>query len=156
MQNAKYVFKINNTVVYPRYKSLKKKLALESGQRFFRTSLEGDITLGGIDYQLVKNANLETLFNFNILKLSTVTNNFEPYFEGSFSKTDCKFNNDTRTVKLKIKAKDAYTEVLKNYEHEYDLVQLAPAITDINLTKRPIVQVYVAGANSISSFIGGT
>ena len=66
MQPQVYEFYVNNTRVYPHYKQLKKKYALESGQRFFRETLDGKISLFGFDYKILKNEllNKKILFKY--------------------------------------------------------------------------------------------
>lgn len=155
MYKPKYKFFINEVPVYPHYKELSKKLALESGQKFFRTTLEGKMTLYGADYLLVKESGIETEHIFKMYKVDQVGNE-TLYYQGYFNKTDCKFNYDKRECELKLSPKDEYTDLLNNYGKTYDLVKLNTELTRINFTKRPLVQVYIKGSNTISNFIGGT
>lgn len=156
MLNPKYKFYIDGVLVIPHYKSIKKKYALESGQQFFRTTLDGSIKLFGPDYDLVWQSNIRDSHIFRIMKLNEDSKSYETYFEASFNKTDCKFDHSYRSCELKLTAKDSYSDILNNYSSTYDLIKLAPAITSINAYKRPLVQIYVAGGNSISNFLSGT
>lgn len=142
--------------VNPHYKELSKKYAKETGQEFFRITLEGKITLFGDDYELVSNSNLEDNLLFLIDKYQRPSNIWIEYYKGEFNKIDCKFNHEKRSCELKTTALDDYNTVLNKYENTYDLIKLAPAITKINLHKRSLLQIYVRGANSISNFFGGT
>lgn len=155
MYKPKYKFFVNEVQVYPHYKELSKKLALESGQKFFRTTLEGKITLYGADYLLIKESGIETEHTFKMYRVDQVGNE-TLYYQGYFNKTDCKFNYDKRECELKLSPKDEYTDLLNNYGKTYDLVKLNTELTRINFTKRPLVQVYIKGSNTISNFIGGT
>ena len=141
--------------VNPHYKELNKKYAKESGQEFFRISLDGKINLFGSDYEAVNNSSLEDRLIFVIEKYSTSASKFILYYKGEFNKTDCKFDYEKKSCELKTSAIDEYNEVMNKYENTYDLIKLAPAITKINLHKRSLMQVYVRGANSISNFFGG-
>lgn len=141
--------------VNPHYKELSKKYAKENEQEFFRTSLEGKITLFSKDYEHIKKASLEDQFIFIINKYNKTSGIWQEYYRGEFNKADCKFNYENKACELKINALDAYNNVLNKYENTYDLIKLAPAITKINLHKRSLMQVYVRGANSISNFFGG-
>lgn len=156
MRNPKYQFLLNGTEVFPIYKELKKKYALESGQYFFRVSLDGQIKLQGFDYIIVANTSLDDINTLSINKYNYSTNKFELYYEASFNKTDCKFDNDARSVELKLSSKDSYTKILDKYEHTFDLIKAAPAITPITYNKRAVIQTYIVGANRITNLSAGT
>lgn len=142
--------------VRPHYKELNKKYAKESGQEFFRISLDGKINLFGTDYEIVSQSNIEDQLVFIIDKYNSTSKKWVEYYRGEFSKTDCKFDHDKKKCELKTTAVDGYNEVMNKYENTYDLIKLAPEISKINLHKRSLMQVYVRGANSITNFFGGT
>ena len=142
--------------VRPHYKELNKKYAKESGQEFFRISLDGKINLFGTDYEIVSQSNIEDQLVFIIDKYNSTSKKWVEYYRGEFSKTDCKFDHDKKKCELKTTAVDGYTEVMNKYENTYDLIKLAPEMSKINLHKRSLMQVYVRGANSITNFFGGT
>lgn len=142
--------------ITPYYKDLNKKYAKESGQEFFRISMDGKINLFGDAYEIVKQSSLEDKFVFTIDKYNRASNKWAEYYKGEFNKTDCKLDYDKKKCELKTNAIDSYTEVMNKYENTYDLIKLAPEISKINLHKRSLMQVYVRGANSITNFFGGT
>jgi hypothetical protein len=142
--------------VNPHYKDLSKKYTKESGQEFFRISLDGKINLFGQDYELIANSGLEDQLIFIIDKYNRISGKWIEYYKGEFNKTDCKLDYDKKKCELKTTAIDDYSEVMNKYENTYDLIKLAPEITRIDLHKRPLMQVYVRGANSITNFFGGT
>lgn len=142
--------------VMPHYKELNKKYAKESGQEFFRISLDGKINLFGSDYEIVSQSSIEDQLVFIIDKYNNASKKWVEYYRGEFSKTDCKFDHDKKKCELKTTAVDGYTEVINKYENTYDLIKLAPEISKINLHKRSLMQVYVRGSNSITNFFGGT
>lgn len=141
--------------VNPHYKELNKKYAKESGQEFFRISLDGKINLFGSDYELVRNSSLEDQMILIIDKYNRTSGKWIEYYKGEFNKTDCKLDYEKKSCELKTIALDEYNDVVNKYENTYDLIKLAPAISRINLHKRSLMQVYVKGANSISNFFGG-
>lgn len=141
--------------VRPHYKELNKKYAKESGQEFFRISLDGKINLFGSDYEIISQSNIEDQLVFIVDKYNNTSKKWVEYYRGEFSKTDCKFDHDKKKCELKTTAVDGYTEVMNKYENTYDLIKLAPEISKINLHKRSLMQVYISGANSISNFFGG-
>ena len=159
--DANFMAKKDTNFVYfiesvnPHYKELNKKYAKESGQEFFRISLDGKINLFGSDYELVRNSSLENQMIFIIDKYNRTSNKWVEYYKGEFNKTDCKLDHEKKSCELKTTALDEYNDVVNKYENTYDLIKLAPAISRINLHKRSLMQVYVKGANSISNFFGG-
>lgn len=152
-RNTDFVYYVES--VNPHYKDLSKKYAKESGQEFFRESLDGKINLFGEDYEIIANSSLEDKLIFIIDKYNTKSNRWVEYYKGEFNKTDCKFDYGKKKCELKTTAIDNYSEIMNNYENTYDLIKLTPEISKINLHKRPLMQVYVRGANSISNFFGG-
>lgn len=140
----------------PHYKDLSKKYAKESGQEFFRVSLDGKINLLGTDYDRVNQSSLEDKLIFLIDKYSNSANKWQNYYKGEFSKTDCKLDYSKKKCELKTTAIDAYSEIMNKYENTYDLIKLAPEISKINLYKRSLIQVYVRGANIVTNFSAGT
>lgn len=151
--NSDFIYNIQS--VNPHYKELNKKYAKESGQEFFRISLDGKINLFGSDYELVRNSSLEDQMILIIDKYNRTSGKWIEYYKGEFNKTDCKLDYEKKSCELKTTALDEYNDVVNKYENTYDLIKLAPAISRINLHKRSLMQVYVRGANSISNFFGG-
>ena len=158
---------INNTrspiyelkLIVPHYKELSKKYAKENGQEFFRESLDGKLNVFGDDYEFINGFSLEDSGAFIIEKYdenSIKPRRYSVYYKGEFNKTDCKFDRSKKLCELKTTAIDNYTNVLNNYENTYDLIKLAPEIEKINMSMRPLIQVYARGASSISNFLGGT
>lgn len=152
-RNTDFVCVMNS--VNPHYKELNKKYSKESGQEFFRISLDGKISLFGSDYELVHQSSLEDRMIFMITKYNRISSKWVEYYKGEFNKTNCKFDYEKKSCELKTSALDEYNDILNNYENTYDLIKLAPATSKINMHKRSLMQVYIRGANSISNFFGG-
>jgi hypothetical protein len=141
--------------VNPHYKELSKKYAKENGQEFFRISLEGKINLFNRDFELVYYSSVEDQMVLLVNKYNRDSSKWEEYYKGEFNKTDCKFDYAKGSCELKTTALDDYSSILYKYENTYDLIKLAPQISKIHLCKRPLIQIYVAGSNSITNFFGG-
>jgi hypothetical protein len=151
-------FKLGGVEIHPHYSELKRKFGKENQQEFFRESIEGSLTLIGADYLLVKNASIEDILYLQIEQKDKgqLSTQYQVIFEGYFSKTDCEIDSDNRTCKVKISPRDEYTDIMKGIENKYDLIKLAPGLTQIGVSKRPIVQVYIAGSPTISNYLAGT
>lgn len=134
----------------PHYSKLEKKYKKETGQVFFRNTLEGNIKIFGDDYDYINAQNLETKY------LLVITNNDDKILAyNSFSKADCKLDNTRHSIELKLSAIDKYSKILNKYDNTYDLIKLSPAITPLTLTKRLLYQFYIQGADSVSCYANG-
>lgn len=151
-------FKIGGVEVHPLYTELKRKFGKENQQEFFRETIEGSLTFIGADYLLIKNKSVEDVIYMTIEQKDKgqTEAQYTVVYEAYFSKTDCEIDNDNRSCKVKLSPKDAYSGIMKNIENKYDLIRLAPALTQIGVYKRPLVQVYIAGAGTISNYLAGT
>lgn len=151
-------FKIGGVIVHPLYTELKRKFGKENQQEFFRETIEGSLTFIGADYLLIKNKSIEDVIYMTIEQKDKgqPEEQYTVIYEAYFSKTDCEIDNDNRSCKVKLSPKDAYSGIMKNIENKYDLIRLAPVLTQIGVYKRPLVQVYIAGAGTISNYLAGT
>ena len=136
--------------IHPHYKQIKKSYKKQSSEMFFRETLDGQITLFGVDYLIVANASLEDTLIFKTYK------NNKPFVSATFNKSDCKFNHFAKSVQPKLSYYDSNSSIMDAYENTYDLIKLAPALTPITLTKRCVAQIYIQGENVVSSYAGGT
>lgn len=158
MINPIYQFYVNGRQIRPNYKSdLSKDFELENNQMFFREKLSSSITIYKDDYDFIAQQPFDTVFNFEI-KISydfgqTWQDN---YYRGKFMKTDCKWNDDDKSLSVQPEPIDDYSDVINSLDKEYDLIKLAPEIEHISIIKRPMIQVYIPGDSVISCFLGGT
>lgn len=130
---------------------------LQQGQRFFRAKLNGKLTFNRDDYTLIMSAPFGTVFYLYMEKSTDPAGlTFAPYYKSKFVITDCTVNLDDKTVVVQPQTTDQYDEVLAGLENEYNLIQLMPAMNSVSVTKRPLVQVYEAGADIINNYIAGT
>lgn len=150
-----YRYYINGNRVDPIYNSdLALEENIESGQRFFRKGLSGKLTFVNGDYDYLNNSPFDTIFHLTIESDGSGT--FSTYFMGKFSKTDCSWDADNKIVECTINSDDDYEAVLAGLDKEYDLIKLAPEIVSVDYDRRPLIQLYVAGASVVSNFLGGT
>ena len=135
----------------PHYSKLESKYKKETGQVFFRNSLEGSIKIFWDDFDFINSQNLETKY------VLIVTNtNGKVLALNSFVKTDCKLDAIRHSIELKLSSIDRYSKLMNKYDNTYDLIKLSPAITPLILTKRLLYQFYIQGANSVSCYANGT
>nr|DAQ56064.1 MAG TPA: hypothetical protein [Caudoviricetes sp.] len=135
----------------PHYNKLESKYKKETGQVFFRNSLEGSVKIFGIDFDFINSQSLETKY-----LLLVADTNSKLVSLNSFAKTDCKLDNIKRSIELKLSSIDRYSKLMDKYDNTYDLIKLSPAITPLTLTKRLLYQFYIQGANSVSCYANGT
>ena len=146
-QKVKMWFYVGSLVM-PSYKSIKLKYKKETGQEFFRTSIDGTIKLFGDDFDYVNAASIENELLFVVYD----ARNKALKAINKFSKTDCKFNITKKSVELKLTPIDSYTNIMNKYENTYDLLKIGTPITPLKLSKRFAIQTYILGADSYSCF----
>lgn len=135
----------------PHYNKLENKYKKETGQVFFRSSLEGSIKIFGTDFDFINSQSLETKY-----LLLIADTNYKLVSLNSFTKTDCKLDTTRHLIELKLSSIDRYSKIMNKYDNTYDLIKLSPAITSLTLTKRLLYQFYIQGANSVSCYANGT
>lgn len=130
---------------------------MEQGQRFFRAKLNGKLTFYREDYDTIMAAPFGTVF-YLYMEISTdpAGMTYAPYYKSKFTITDCTVNLDDRLITVQPQTTDQYDEVLAGMDNEYNLISLTPAMNIVQASKRPLVQVYEAGADIINSYIAGT
>lgn len=133
--------------VNPMYKELTIDYEKESNQMFFRRKINGKLKFIRKDYDYLMTKDIWYEFQLQIFKEET---NWVKYWEGKFFYTDCEFDADNKIISVTPQVVDEYSFILDNYEQELDLIQLAPPITQCRYDKRPIMQIYGAGASSIA------
>lgn len=127
----------------------------ESGERFYRAKLKGTFTFVKADYEYIANAPMEKQFYVRIDRSTNLGSTwYNGYIKTKFVKTDCKFDMDARKVDVELTISDKYDEVLAGMNKEYNLIRLAPAIEPLSITKRPVVQLYVAGNPVLTNMLG--
>jgi len=149
-----YRFSINGHSVEPVYKDgLSKEFALEPSQRFYRATLDGTLKFENADFDWLKAQFFGTEFKLLIEK--GVGGTWSDYWRGTFSKTDGDWNDDDRTVSVKVDPDDEYVDILAGLENEYNLIKLAPALTPLAIQKRPLLQYYLEGDDVVGCFLAG-
>lgn len=158
--NPIYKFNIsaNGTTqrAYPIYgDDLSKDFEKESNEEFFRAKLSGELTFERDDYTFILDKAFDTKFGVEILISYNAGSRWVSYWKGYFYKTDCTFDEDSRTVTVSPTVDDVYKAVLDGIDKEFDLIALAPEITTVKCDKRPMIQVYVPGQTVIGCFLAG-
>lgn len=130
---------------------------MEQGQRFFRAKLNGKLTFYREDFTLIMAQPFGTVF-YLYMEISTdpAGMTFAPYYKSKFTITDCTVNLDDRLITVQPQTTDQYDDVLAGMDNEYNLITLAPAMNGVTISKRPLVQVYVAGSDFLNNYIAGT
>ena len=142
--------------VFPNYKDdLAKDFEKESNQEFFRAKLSGKLTFQSLDYDFIVAQPFDFQFVLEIFISYNAGQTWTSYWRGTFWKTDCEFDNDAQTVVVQPTVLDQYNDVLAGLDKEYNLIDLAPSMAQIQADKRPMIQVYVPGQNVIGCFLSG-
>lgn len=135
--------------------NLSKNYEKENGEEFFRAQLNGELTFEGDDYSFILGQSFDMRFGLEVFISYNAGTRWASYWRGTFWKTDCKFDEDSRTVTTSVTVNDLYKAVLDGIDKEFDLITLAPEIVSVRCDKRPMIQVYVPGQTVIGCFLAG-
>lgn len=128
---------------------IKLKFSKENNQVFLRSKIDGNIKFIGSDFDFIASCSHDTEFTIVVYRGSAL------FGSGTFIKSDCTLNYDDRVCTVKLTVTDRYEKFLANYDNKYNLVKLAPAVRQLGLTLRPILQFYVRGEDKITNIYGG-
>lgn len=148
-----------SSVAYPLYRDdLTMNFEKQSGQEFFRRKLSGTLTFVGPDYAYIMAQDFDHEFKVEIFISHNGGKVWSSYWKGEFWKTDCSFNEDSKTIVVTPTINDDYVAVLAGLEKEFDLITLAPEIVTVKGDKRPALQFFsIYGGNppTIGCYLSG-
>lgn len=150
--SGKYNFVYAMQSCAPYYSKLAVQFERESNQKFYRKKLSSDIKFVGQDYDYLKEASIDSKFVFRIEEEASG----KEMYAGTFNKAGCKFDIYKRQCTPEFSVLDKYTEILNNWENTYNVIGLAPKISDVNASLNPVIQSYVRGSSTIAYFFAGT
>lgn len=155
--NIRYKFYVDSREMNPAIYSndLSIDISPESGQEFARRKLSGTLVFQREDFVFLAEKSIEAEMTLKITR-SKDEGAFSDYYVSKFSKTDCAWNYDNRTVSIKVETDDGYTDVLAGLDKEFDLIKLAPKIQKCMIVKRPCVQLHIENDSSVTSYASGT
>ena len=155
--NIRYKFYVDSREMNPAIYSndLSIEISPESGQEFARRKLSGTLVFQREDFVFLAEKSIEAEMTLKITR-SKDEGAFADYYVSKFSKTDCSWNYDNRTVSIKVETDDGYTDVLAGLDKEFDLIKLAPKIQKCLIVKRPCVQLHIENDSSVTSYASGT
>lgn len=127
----------------------------ESGQQFFRRKLSGNLTFSRKDYDYIVSMPFDTRFVLRMLISRDGGQTWTVYWMGYFYITDCAFDVDNKTVVVTPKSVDEYDAILSGWEKEFNLMDMPLPMVNIEVTKRPMIQIYVPGDRVITCILSG-
>ena len=141
---------------FPIYKDdLAIDYTMETGEQFYRGKLSGKLTFQKDDYLFIFNKAFDTQFDIVIYISHNHGATWKKYWTGYFWKTDCAIDEDSKTVVVTPVVNDNYSAVLAGLDKEFDLMTLAPTIREIQMKKRPCLQIYIPGMGSVGQIMFG-
>ncbi len=123
-----------------------REYAKQSGEQFFRASLNGELSFVGPDYDWLMSQDIATTFHLYISISYDFGTTWSTYQVVTFTRLDANINADDMAYRVNtFTTLDAYNDILNGIDHEYNLIDLKPALSEILIDKRPLVQVYTLG-----------
>lgn len=128
----------------------------ESGQKFLRKKFNGKLKFTGYDYNAIMAADFDQRFVVQIRIYDPEGNVVNANaFTGHFYKTDCEIDEGAYTIEVTPSPDDEYNAIFDGWEKEFNIPKLAPSITPITMQKRPVLQVYNKGRDTITCILSG-
>lgn len=143
-------FIVNGRRCYPNYSGdISFTSSRGNDERYFRTNLDSPLTfLDGLgDFSWIRSQAFDTEFKI------TITSDDGFLWRGVFYKTDCTFDADNHSVTVTPATDDLYKRIIERMDDTIDIIKLAPAATEMGLTKRGILQVYVVNNGNVGDKI---
>lgn len=125
----------------------------ETNEQFFRLQYSGNMSFVGDTYDYIMTQPFDTTFIL-LMQHRNKAGVWSDVHTSEFNITDCTVNVDDKRITVKPRTRDEYTAILEGMEREYNLVELAPAITPVTIAKRPMLQIYIQGESVLSCFHG--
>ncbi len=142
--------------VYPVYKDdLSIEYEKESQQQFFRRKLSGKLDFINADFDTIMQAAFDSVYHVQLEMSADNGHTWSQYWHGKFMRTDCTVNIDDKKITVQPEVVDEYTDILAGMEKEYNLIELAPAIDRVRITKRAALQVYLQGDDKLTYVVNG-
>ena len=143
------------TEVHPIWKDdLSVDYGREGSEMFHRAQLSGNLVFVRDDFHLIYDIPFGEEFRIKIQESVNFGASWTDYWQGKFFITDCTVNVDDRRITVKPTVYDRYNAILAGMEKEYDLIRLTPEMQRFLVRKRPVIQIYTEGDDTISCFVG--
>ena len=160
MSKVDYRFRVETDTttveMTPLYGSdLSKEVEREANQVFFREKLSGKLTFVRGDFDLIDATSFGHEFVVHIDRKPRNQPWELDWWVGTFTKTDCEFDEDNKTVEAEIEPLDRYKKVMDAMDKEFDLIEAAPETAEVLLKVQPLVQVYILGSNVVTNIMSG-
>lgn len=152
----------DNFIIYtynthPRFSKLSKDISRESGEMYMRAKLKGNLSYGNGAFDKIASLGINNCMVLNISKYNYDTDTYEPYYcTARFTKLDCQFDYDKRSVTPKTEPDDQYTKILSSMNDEYDLIKLNAQRSRATYTIPPMEQYFIQGGKQVTNIIGET
>ena len=115
-------------------------LSKDENDAFFREKLNGKLTFFRNDFDLINDESFET--EFEVLMEKVTAGVWATRWTGFFYKADCDFDLNNESVEIQPEPKDVYKDLKNALSREFNLVELAPAITLVKYDVQPLFQIY--------------
>lgn len=145
--------------VNPVYGPLKIKYTKESGEAFFRQELDGKLKFIGKDFGIIMARPFDTVYYLRIHALEeSPAKGAAPEEQdilARFTRIDCEIDLDNKIIEVKPEILDGYSGIMGALEKEYDLLTAGIVAEPVSMYRRPVLQCYIIGEKTISSYING-
>ena len=146
-------FRVVNALYDP---NLSKTRQRDQGEHTFKDSLSGGIELIGDDYEWIKALPFSSKIRFTCYRLTpNGTNSSELEFIADSSRLDFDFDDDEKTVQIKLEIINEYTHLQREMNKTRNLIDIANQKQSINYKKQAVFQIFLLGSSTITNVTEG-
>lgn len=129
------------------------KHSMPDDERYYKESFNGTLKFVCDDYSWIMDVvdgvtRFNTIYELELMMQTQIVTTLK------FVITDCEVDEDNGIITVKPSTKSRYDDLLNGLDREFNLVDLNPAIYNLEWYKRAIIQVYVGGEDTITNFLG--
>lgn len=156
--NPRYSYRywLDGVRVYPNEENSTSKKYDRGDRVFHRETLNGVLIFQRQDWTKIYYQNLDHKFTL-IIERENGLGVYPTYITCTFTKIDCNFNYDDKTIRVNATVIDRYENMIAGIDREFDLIHdLKPEISTVVYKKQPLLQVVFPFFPIMFNLVGDT
>lgn len=126
-------------------------------EQFIRYTWDEPLTFLKADYDFIYDTDFDTKFTLRMEEWIDAEATYVPFqFQFEFSKIDCEFDEDRKTIKVKPTLIDDYKKIIDNWDRQYDVIRNNPGTQSVKIQVDPIYQFYFPGSEYVTNSLRST
>lgn len=135
--------------VYPVYGKMSRRFKMQGGEQYYTEELDGQMALVREDFDYLMGVpKTDTLYMVGQTDAGEI--------RGHFVFTDAEIDEDGRKATFRLTADDAYEDIEGAMEKVHNLIDIGATLEELDMRRRSIVQVYIAGDSVVTNILMGS